>query len=114
MEKEKKRTPQQNRAMHLAFKLLADRLNDAGFDMKKTLKPEIAIPWTEESIKEHLWRPVQIALFNKQSTAELTTKEIDPIYETLIKFLAQKHLIDGVPFPSIEEIIFQQNYEKNK
>ena len=38
---EKQRTIQQNRALHLYFQLIADRLNDAGLDMRVVLKPDM-------------------------------------------------------------------------
>ena len=39
---QKKRTLLQNRAMHKYFTLLANQLNEAGLDMRKTLKQEIS------------------------------------------------------------------------
>lgn len=103
------RTNQQNKALHVLFKLLADTLNNHGLDMKKTLKPEVAIPWSPGSVKEFLWRPVQKAQLNKQSTTELTTVEIDEVFDTINKHLGERFGVH-VPFPSIEELILQ--YEK--
>lgn len=110
MEEEKKypqRTKQQNKAIHVLFKLLADTLNEHGFDMKKTLKPEIDIPWSQLSVKEFLWRPVQEAQVQKSSTTELTTKEIDEVFDTINKHLGER-LGLHVPFPSIEELLLAQ------
>ena len=73
--KAKQRTLTQNKAMHLFFGWLAETLNDAGLDMKKVLREDIDIPWTRESVKEHLWRPIQKAMTDKQSTTEITTVE---------------------------------------
>jgi hypothetical protein len=87
---EKQRTIQQNKALHKYFELLAKELNDAGLDMRTVLKPEININWTEEMIKEHLWRPVQKLQFGKESTTELTTTEINKVWETLNMFLSEK------------------------
>lgn len=95
------RTSQQNKAIHVLFKLYADTLNDSGLDMRKTLKPEIDIPWTGESVKEYLWKPVQKAQVNKDSTTELTTKEIDQVFDTLNKHIGEKFGLH-IPFPSIE------------
>ena len=100
---EKQRTQQQNRALHLWFRHLAEELNAAGLDMRATLKPEISIPWTGETIKDFLWRPVQKAQLKKESTTELTTSEIDVIWETLNRHLGEKFGVH-VPFPSIEEL----------
>lgn len=108
----KPRTLVQNRAIHLLFSMLADELNTAGLDMRRTLKPEIDIPWSSETVKEYLWRPVQQAQLNKESTKELTTKEIDKVFETLNRYLGDKHGVH-VTFPSIEEVILKQEGEQN-
>ena len=96
-----KRTPPQNRGMHLYFTMLANALNDAGLDMRKFLKPEIDIPWTPQSIKKELWAKIQIAYCDKESTTELTRKEVSEIYEILARHLSQKHSI-FVAFPEQE------------
>jgi hypothetical protein len=108
-----KRSLQQNKALHLLFTLLADRLAEAGLDMKKTLKPEVDIAWTPEMVKEYLWRPVQEAQLGKKSTTELTTVEIDRVFETINRHLGEKFGLT-VTFPSIEEVIFQQTYRRKE
>lgn len=96
----KPRTSQQNRALHKGCELIATALNDAGLDMRKVLKPNIDIPWTKESVKEHIWRPVQLAMFNKLSTKELSKlSEIDEVWEVVMRFLMQNHHIEYIPFP---------------
>lgn len=101
---DQRRTQRQNRALHKLFEMLAQNLSDAGLDMRKTLSPGIEIPWTAASVKEYLWRPVQKAQLNKTSTTELTTKEIDEVFDTLNRHLGQKFSLH-VPFPSIEDVI---------
>lgn len=95
------RTKLQNRAMHLAFTLLADELNNAGLDMKKVLK--VDIPWTPKTVKEFLYRPVMRAMLNKESTTELDTKEISDVWEVLTRELAEKKGVNAIPFPSQEQ-----------
>lgn len=109
--KDKPRTNRQNSALHKLFDMLAEALNDAGLDMRKTLKPGVEIPWTQANVKEYLWRPIQKAQLDKQSTTELTTKDIDKVYETLNRYLGDKHGLH-VEFPSVEEIIRRQDMEK--
>lgn len=106
-----KRTKQQNKALHVLFNLLASTLNEAGLDMRKTLKPEIDIPWSGPAVKEFLWRPIQTAQLDKRSTTELTTVEIDQVFDTINKHLGEKFGLH-VPFPSIEEIILRQESER--
>lgn len=97
------RTSQQNRAMHKFYGMLATVLNDAGLDQRKVLNPSISIPWTPESIKENLWRPVQQAMYNKRSTTELNKQEeINAIHEVLMRHLAEKFHIEHIQFPSHE------------
>lgn len=107
----KQRTAQQNRALHVLFRLLAEELNNNGLDMKKTLKPEIDIPWTPVNVKEFLWRPVQQAQLGKQSTTVLTTKEIDEVFDTINKHLGER-LGVHIPFPSIEEVLLKEEGRK--
>ena len=109
------RTSQQNKALHKYFELVAEVLNNAGLDMRKALKPGIEIPWTKDAIKDYLWRPVQMEYLRKRSTTELTTKDIDKIYDILNRFLGEKFGLYE-PFPSLEELILQdeiksKNYE---
>lgn len=107
MEDTKKRTLSQNRALHKLFTLYADSLNDAGYDMKRTLKHDVDIPWRAETVKEFLWRPIQEAMLRKESTTELTTNEIDQVYDVLNKHLGE---VTGVhvAFPSIEGILMDR------
>lgn len=99
------RTLQQNKALHKFFEILSASLNDSGYDMKRTLKEQVEIPWTASTIKEYLWRPVQDAMLQKESTTELTTKEINEVYEVLARHLGDKLGVVIPAFPSIEDVI---------
>ena len=103
-----KRTAQQNKALHLLFQMIADELNESGLDMRKALRPEVDIPWTKETIKEYIWRPVMESQLMKKSTTELTTTEVDQVFETINRFLAVRYQVH-VPFPTIDELIYEQN-----
>lgn len=107
----KQRTLKQNRALHLLFTLLAEKLNESGLDMRKTLKPEVEIPWSGRSIKEYMWRPIMKAQLNKKSTTELNTKEIDEVFETINRHLGEKFGLH-VPFPSIESLMMKGRLEE--
>ena len=72
-----------------------------GYDMKRVLKPTVDILWTKESVKTHLWKGIQDAMFEKDSTTKLTTKEVGEVYEVLNRHLGEKFSIH-VPFPSEE------------
>jgi len=105
----RQRTIQQNKALHVLFQELADELNSHGLDMRKTLNPGVDIPWNATTIKEYLWRPVQKAQLNKRSTTELTTKEIDMVFDTINKHIGEKFGLH-IEFPSIESLMFKKEY----
>lgn len=111
MSEDKKRTLAQNRALHKMFELLAEELNSQGLDMRKTLKPSIDIWWNKENLKDYLWRPIQKGVTTKESSAELTSQEIDKTFEQLAYHLGQKFGIE-IEFPSIETVIKQLLEEK--
>ena len=98
----KKRSQAQNNALHLWLANLAGELNDAGLDMKKTLKPEADIPWNADRAKEFLWRPIQKTVLEKESTTEPTTSEMVLVYEVLNRHLANKFGV-SVPWPTGRE-----------
>jgi len=97
------RTLTQNKALHLFLTQLSKVLNDAGYDMRRTLKHDAEIPWTPENAKEFLWRPIQKALTTKTSTTEITTVEPTLIHETLCRHLGSKLGIDCPPWPKKKE-----------
>lgn len=98
----KNRTSLQNRALHLYFTLLSDAMNDAGYTVEKTLK-NINVPWSPELVKELLWRRVQRWQLAIGSTADLSTKDIDAIYD-IVNMLVSDRTGVFVPFPSIEQL----------
>ena len=85
------RSSAQNKALHKFFQLLADELNEKGFDMRATLSQENPISWTGASVKEYMWRPLQKALFNKDSTTKLDkNQEIDTIIDNLNRIITER------------------------
>ena len=109
--KEKQRTLQQNKSLHLFCRNVANSLNDAGIEMHLFLK-DIEVPWSETVIKD-IWKAIEYAQTGtKKSTTEMTTKECIEIYETFNRHLSQYGIHE--PWPSVEEIANNQlttNYE---
>ena len=96
------RTDQQNRGLHLYYRLLADELNNAGYTVQLVLREKMELNWTPSMIKELLWRPAQQAILKKKSTTELSKQQdIDTVYEHLNRHLGEKFGVH-VPFPSNE------------
>jgi len=95
----KQRTPQQNKAIHKYFSLVSDALNDAGLDMRAVLKADAELPWTPASVKTYIWKAVQDAMLDKESTTALTPKEVNEIYEVVDRHLSNAFNLH-VNFPS--------------
>jgi len=99
---EEQRTPQQRKAIEVYCDLLSDAFNDQGLDVEHVLTfKAISVPWSQELVKELLFKEVVRAMYNKESTTELTPKEVNEVYKVLDKFTAEKMEIH-VEFPSIE------------
>jgi len=101
-----KRTLRQNDSLHLYFSLLSQELNAGGWDMKKVIRQEVDIPWSPQTVKEYLWRPLQKAQLDKKSTTELETTDIDLIYDTLNRVIGERTGV-FIPFPSLDSMINQ-------
>jgi len=104
----KKRTRQQNKSLHKYCRMIAEKLNDAGFFMTLTsdfFKRAIEVPFTEDAVKVSIWRPVQKAMFQTTSTKELDTKQVGEIADVISLHLAEKFQM-SVSFPSLEEELF--------
>ena len=99
--KRKRRTNQQNRALHLFCKNTATVLNDSGYSVAKTLRHDVEIPWNATLVKELLWRVIQEAMTGKHSTTELNTVDPSEIYEVLNRHLGER-LGVHVEWPSEE------------
>lgn len=109
--KKSKRTDTQNNSLHLYFEWLAQELNDAGYELKQTLRKDFDIPWTAELVKELLWRPLQKVILKKHSTTKLNKiEDIDKVYRVLDREIGQRTGV-SVPFPSKESA---EQFKKSK
>jgi len=94
------RTSQQNKSIHLYCTLVANKLNGGGVMRIICLQgiPSAMVEWTPDSVKEHLWRDIQIALVGKESTTTLETHEVSQVYEFVNLYLTENYNAH-VPFP---------------
>ena len=92
------RTLSQNASIHLYCDLVATVLNDAGLSMRKTMSEEVEVEWSMVKVKEVMWKTVQKAMTDKESTTQLSTKEVNEVYQTIAKHLAQTFGV-SVAFP---------------
>ena len=98
-----KRSSQQNRALHKFFGMISEELNELGMEFVYTgLKgAEISLRYTPNIVKLFFWKPIQIALFDFESTTKLKSKEMNQIIDIIIKFFGDKGVL--IEFPSINE-----------
>jgi len=85
----KRRTLKQNSSINIYCRIMAEKLNDAGLDMRKVLKPEYEIPWTLDSFRENMFNVISRAMFNKTSS-QLETTEPSEVHKVLDKNLSEK------------------------
>ena len=57
------------------------------------------LPWSKESVKEKLWKPIQRVVLGKDSTTELDTANPSEVYAILSRHLSEHHGIN-IEFPS--------------
>ena len=101
----KTRSQAQNRALHLYFKLISDQLNELGmeFQYQGIKGTHMSLMYTENLVKEFIWRPIQIDLFDVKSTTKIDTTQINKIVLVLSKFFAERGI--EIVFPSIDTLI---------
>lgn len=89
----------QNRALHLYFTFCADALNDAGIDFlyRGVNGMNFEIAWNADIFKNFVWRPIQITLFEFESTTKLKTAEINQILDVLSRHFASLGLTVNFP-----------------
>ena len=98
-----KRSDQQNKALHLWFRLVADELAKHDFDFRDI---KIELEPTEHLVKEYMWKPVEYAVTGQKSTKDLDKVDVSVIYDIINKALGEKLGIH-VPFP-------EENHEQGQ
>ncbi len=96
--KDASRSVKQNNAMHVWFRQLAEELNNAGHTMPHPFDDDFELSFTEIRVKEILFKPIIWAMYKKNSTAKLTTKELGDAAEELIRYLSENKGV-YVPWP---------------
>tara|TARA_R110002033_G_scaffold51468_2_gene98528 strand:+ start:874 stop:1317 length:444 start_codon:yes stop_codon:yes gene_type:complete len=103
----KQRTSAQNDAIHLFCRWIADAANNAGYEMKissSLLQFDVDVPWTMESVKERIWRPLQKAKFpGRKLTRQLLRHEVSEIADVIIRHFGEKRGL-VVKFPSKDDL----------
>ena len=98
------RNTKQNSALHLLYSIISSKLNDVGMDFKYFgLKGSvISTRHNSFTVKEHIWRPIQISLFDIKSTKDINTDQINEIVDVLSAYFGSKGVV--IEFPSKETL----------
>jgi hypothetical protein len=101
----KSRTLKQNNALHLWCRELATELNERGLTFKKVVKDSFDLDWNEDMVKRVFWQSFAKVKFGTEHTSELTTSQLQDIYEEINRVLSAPKF-DGIhmPFPSSDNI----------
>lgn len=99
------RTIPQNSSLHLWLTQMATEMNDAGLTNRKVwekMAESFDIPVTMEMLKD-IAQNVSFDMFKKKHTSELTTIEMQKLYETLNSAFGQSVGV-SIPWPSRESL----------
>lgn len=101
----KQRTDQQRKSIEVYCRELATALNDAGLDQRAVLaqmREGVEIPWNQDTVKDTLWRRIQVAILGKESTTKLNADEVSRVYDVLNRWTGQTFGV-SVQFPEKKE-----------
>ena len=99
------RTRQQQKAIEVYCRQLAEAMNNAGLDQRavfKTMKDGFQVPWTQETVKDNLLRPIVEAQTGQSSTTGLERDQVSKCYDILNRFTGERLGI-SMEFPHNKE-----------
>lgn len=96
------RTTRQNSALHKFFEFVSVELNELGLEFQYfgVTGKQLGMRYTANIVKDYFWRPIQLALFDIESTTKLNTNQMNEIIDVITKFFADKGVV--ISFPSLE------------
>lgn len=99
------RTLKQNAALHKWCEVIASQMNDAGISQRELVgrfKAGFELPVTSHMVKD-IFREVAKAMYKKESTADLSTVEVQEVYKIVDQRLGE---ITGVraEWPSLDNL----------
>lgn len=98
------RSSQQNKALHKFFGIISMQLNEMGLEFGyQGLKGiDITVMYTPTIVKEFIWKPIQKALFDINTTTKLDTFQMNQVIDVISKFFLERGV--DIVFPSIEQL----------
>jgi hypothetical protein len=111
---EKPRTPSQNKSLHKLFTDVSNHCVSVGLDQKTVVNKleAYSCPTSPAFVKE-TWRAMQVAITGKESTTELTSAEINQVYEVFSKFYSEL-TGESFTFPSYDALAMQALLDDDK
>jgi hypothetical protein len=106
-ETEKIRTALQNRALHKYIRDVANEMANNGHSLNVILKPTFEIPSNEKTFKHVIVHPLIKAIFGIESTKDMTTKQINELYDIINKQVGE-HCQIHIPFPNTADMHFEE------
>ena len=96
------RTSRQNAALHKYFIFIADELNELGMEFQYfgVSGKQLSMRYNATIVKDYFWRPIQLTLFEIESTTKLNTVQMNEIIDVITKFFSDKGVL--IPFPSLD------------
>lgn len=103
-------TDNQRKAFHKGCQELADYLNEHGKDMRAVLKHDVDIPWTKDTVKEFIFRPIMKAMFGYESHTELKKiEEVSKLWDVAMKHLGERVEVEYMEFPNDKQRAIEEN-----
>ena len=86
------RSSQLNRAMHLYYTFISSELNGLGLEFEYTglMTKGLSSRYTPLIVKEFIWRPIQIAMFDITSTKDMNSNQINEIIDVIVSYFGNK------------------------
>jgi len=108
---EKQRSSQQNKSFYAWIEEVANECEAQGVDRKTMVEDlsDASIPITGKFIKEVIWFHYMVAMYGKESTAQLTTKEMTEV-EKVVTLHLQEHYGLQTTWPSQDDQNFLETY----
>jgi hypothetical protein len=99
------RSSKQNRALHKLFTIMSEQLNEMGleFNYDGVTGKKLSTRYTPDVVKNYFWRPIQMALFDIESTKHINTIQINEIVDVISKFFGERGVI--IEFPSVDVLM---------
>ncbi len=99
------RSSKQNRALHKLFTIMSEQLNEMGleFNYDGVTGKKLSTRYTPDVVKNYFWRPIQMALFDIESTKHINTVQINEIVDVISKFFGERGVV--IEFPSVEMLM---------